>query len=137
MGNCLMTEYTLADLRKRAGLIQEQVADRMGVTRARVSQIERDFPNLYFQVVDSYLRALDENTTVTINGTDVALTDLRANPRDPGGQTNRTSRSWYRSAEELPLQGDQPEPGGDDPSREVDEPDAEGDQGDGGHSQQP
>lgn len=33
--------YRLAELRKQRGLTQQQVADRMGVARGRVSQIER------------------------------------------------------------------------------------------------
>jgi len=32
--------WRLADMRKRRGLTQEQVADRMGISTARVSQIE-------------------------------------------------------------------------------------------------
>jgi DNA-binding XRE family transcriptional regulator len=40
----LMAELTgqrLAEVRKRRGLTQQQVADRMGVTKGRVSQIEQ------------------------------------------------------------------------------------------------
>lgn len=33
--------YRLAELRKARGLTQQQVADRMGVTKGRVSQIEQ------------------------------------------------------------------------------------------------
>jgi DNA-binding XRE family transcriptional regulator len=36
-----VTGHRLAELRKRRGLTQQQVADRMGVTKGRVSQIEQ------------------------------------------------------------------------------------------------
>ena len=36
-----MIGYRLAEIRKARGLTQQQVADRMGVTKGRVSQIER------------------------------------------------------------------------------------------------
>jgi DNA-binding XRE family transcriptional regulator len=35
------TGYRLAELRRSRGLTQQQVADRMGVTKGRISQIER------------------------------------------------------------------------------------------------
>ena len=37
----LVTGHRLAELRKRRGLTQQQIADRMGVTKGRVSQIEQ------------------------------------------------------------------------------------------------
>lgn len=49
---------TLADLRRMADMTQLQVADRMGVSRGRVSQMEAQFPNLMFSVVQSYLAAV-------------------------------------------------------------------------------
>lgn len=36
-----MIGYRLAELRKARGLTQQQVAERMGVTKGRISQIER------------------------------------------------------------------------------------------------
>ena len=36
-----VTGHRLADLRRTRGMTQQQVADRMGVTKGRVSQIER------------------------------------------------------------------------------------------------
>ena len=36
-----VTGHRLADLRKRRGLTQQQVAERMGVTKGRISQIEQ------------------------------------------------------------------------------------------------
>jgi DNA-binding XRE family transcriptional regulator len=36
-----VTGYRLAELRKKRRLTQQQVADRMGVTKGRVSQIEK------------------------------------------------------------------------------------------------
>lgn len=49
---------TLADLRRMAGMTQLQVADKMGCTRGRVSQVEAQFPDLMFTVVQSYLKAV-------------------------------------------------------------------------------
>jgi transcriptional regulator with XRE-family HTH domain len=141
---CEPQAKTLADLRRLAGLHQSDVAKRMGVNRPRVSQIERDFPNLQYQVVARYLQALGA-AAVTIRGTKTLLGDIRADPRSVGAQVNRESRSAFRtsrpttqtSPEEQPLQGDQPEPGGDDTGRDVDEADPEGDQRDGAQGEQP
>lgn len=36
-----MIGHRLAELRRARGLTQQQVADRMGITKGRVSQIER------------------------------------------------------------------------------------------------
>lgn len=37
-----MKELTLAECRNNVGLTQEQVAERLGISRARYSQIEND-----------------------------------------------------------------------------------------------
>lgn len=135
--------WTLADLRKSTGLTQRQVATRMGVNQPRVSQIEKDFPNLHFQVVSSYIAALGGHLALTgIAGHTVPADDVRATPRDAGAQANRRQRSLQgaallrSAAEELVLQRNQAQPGGDDTGRDVDHPDAESDQSDRAQSQQ-
>jgi transcriptional regulator with XRE-family HTH domain len=56
-----MTEDTmkLADLRKRAGLSQQQVAERMGVGQSQVSRIEMLYPDVMFPTLRRYLSAID------------------------------------------------------------------------------
>lgn len=49
--------WRLAEVRKRRGLTQKQVSDRMGVTIARVSQIERGEVSTR-DVIDRYVAAL-------------------------------------------------------------------------------
>lgn len=142
-----MTEqpaFTLADLRRAAGLTQKQVAQRMGIGQSRVGHIEKDYPNLHFKVVNSYVNALGGHLALTgIGGHTVPADDVRLDPRDPGAETNRRQRSPQgveilraSAAKELPLQGDEPEPSGDDTSGQVDHPDTEGDESDGSQGQQ-
>lgn len=50
---------TLADLRKRAGLSQPEVAAKMGVSRAQVSRIEASYPDVMFPTLRRYMDALD------------------------------------------------------------------------------
>ena len=49
--------WRLADMRKRRGLTQEQVATRMGVTKGRVSQIEAGDVSTQ-DVLERYVAAL-------------------------------------------------------------------------------
>lgn len=134
---------TLADLRRAAGLSQTDVAKRMGVNQPRVSQIEKDFPNLHYRVVASYLRALDQAAYITVKDTRITLNLIQPDHRSPGAQANRASRSadgidqmTSATAEELPLEQRQPRPGGDDPGRDVDQADPEGHERDREDSQQ-
>ncbi|MEU6204041.1 helix-turn-helix transcriptional regulator [Micromonospora musae] len=56
--------WRLADLRKRRGLTQEQVADRMNVSTARISQIEsgavstQDVLNRYIEALGGTLKLI-------------------------------------------------------------------------------
>lgn len=59
---------TLADVRRLAGKSQKQVAEAMGVGRARVSQIEADYPNLHYTVVQGYFRALGARIQFAVPG---------------------------------------------------------------------
>ncbi|MFI2361666.1 helix-turn-helix domain-containing protein [Promicromonospora sp. NPDC019610] len=52
-----VTGYRLAELRKKRRLTQQQVADRMGVTKGRVSQIEKGKISGH-EVLARYARAL-------------------------------------------------------------------------------
>lgn len=51
-------ELTLADLRIRAGLTQDQVAEKMFVSRTQVRRIEGLYPELMFPTLRAYLDAL-------------------------------------------------------------------------------
>ena len=58
---------TLADLRRASGKNQRELAEAMGVQRARVSQIEADFPNVHYLVVQRYLEAVGARLTVQVD----------------------------------------------------------------------
>jgi ribosome-binding protein aMBF1 (putative translation factor) len=49
---------TFSELREARGMSQQQIADRLDVSQARVSQIERG-RNLYLNTLSSYIEALD------------------------------------------------------------------------------
>jgi DNA-binding XRE family transcriptional regulator len=49
---------SLAALRQKAGLTQQEVADRMGVARPRVAEIERDLSRVSFARVARYAAAM-------------------------------------------------------------------------------
>lgn len=135
---------TLADLRRAAGVSRSDVAARMGVGERRVGHIESVYPNLRYDTLSSYIAAIGGRIQFTVVGGHPAYADQMvpdpgsSRTRDYLSQRNKMGNLVYvpSSPEELPLQGDQPEPGGDDPSREVDEPDPQSDQADGGHGQQ-
>ena len=92
-----MTEstVTLADLRKSAGLTQLQVAERMGVTKGRVTQIEADYPELKYPVVARYLSALGAQVKVMVSGQTVDAHDVVANPER---STTRARRARHATA---------------------------------------
>lgn len=136
---------TLADLRREAGLTQEQVGKAMGVKAPQVSRIEARYPDVNFQHVRRYMEALGAHIVFTEwNLGDVWADNVIADPARAatveGYRADPTRAFSFRrsaTAEELPLQGDQSEPGSDDPSRDVDEPDAQSDESNGSQSQQP
>lgn len=127
---------TLAQLRQARGLSQSAVAERMGVGQARISQIEKDFPNLHYTVVANYFRAIDTAPRISLGGQGFTLDDIRAAPRSGGAQANRRSRSadgiakLQSAAEELPLKQRDTDPGSDNPGWGVDQPDTQSDQAD-------
>jgi transcriptional regulator with XRE-family HTH domain len=94
MENMTNAQFTLSDLRKRAGLTQSETARRMGVTRPRVDQIERDFPQVRFNVMQAYFTAIGVNLYALGGSTekDPVSVDIRTDrivpdprgPRDHG-----------------------------------------------------
>lgn len=137
---------TLADLRRQAGVTQAQIAQHMGVTQSRVSHLEARYPNVRYEKLVAYMTALGADLRfVGPNGINIAATDVHADPHRVVDALDRASASGVQrlnptpapSAEELPLQGNQPEPGGDEPGREVDEADADNDAGDSSQGQEP
>ncbi len=83
---------TLAEMRREKGIVQRQVAEKMGVTTERISQIESGFPNLKFDVVQRYLQALGA-TMVAVHA-DGSHTALRG--RDGEYSRDRGDRSVLR-----------------------------------------
>ncbi|MFH9589163.1 helix-turn-helix domain-containing protein [Streptomyces luteogriseus] len=87
-----MQDTTLSDLRKLSGLSQGEVARRMGVTRARPGQIERDFPNVRFAVVQAYIRALGGRIEfAAVGGLDVWADEITQHPDGPRDHGDRTA----------------------------------------------
>lgn len=58
---------TLADLRRASGKNQREVGEAMGVTRGRVTQIEADFPNVHYLLVQRYVEAVGGRLTVRMD----------------------------------------------------------------------
>lgn len=84
MNNATAEQFVLADLRKRAGLSQLEVARRMNVSKPRVGQIERDYPRIRFNVLESYMLALGGHIRFSVpEGTDVRSDAVAPDPRGP------------------------------------------------------
>lgn len=92
--------FTLADLRRNAGLSQPQLADRMGVSRNQVSRIEAKYPDVMFTTVRSYMDALGMDIRFVGGGTNVESSCVTDDPtrreyaesvrRDPTRRGSRT-----------------------------------------------
>ncbi|MGI5515309.1 helix-turn-helix domain-containing protein [Streptomyces sp. CA-106131] len=83
-------DRTLADLRALTGLSQREVARRMGVTEARPGQIERDFPNVRFSVVQAYIQALGGRIEFAAVGSgDVWADEITRDPTGPRDHGDR------------------------------------------------
>jgi transcriptional regulator with XRE-family HTH domain len=90
--------WRLAEMRKRRGMTQEQVAVRMGVSIARISQIERgdvstqDVLNRYVSALGGTLKLIadfgDEQLKIARTG------DHRPVPGPGPLRPQRQSRSW-------------------------------------------
>ncbi|ADD40341.1 helix-turn-helix domain-containing protein [Stackebrandtia nassauensis] len=57
--------HELASLRKAQGLTQSQVAEAMGVTQGRISQIESGKTRLDTETMAAYLHAIGGELTIT------------------------------------------------------------------------
>lgn len=88
---------TLAGLRKRAGMTQLQVAEKMGVTKGRITQIEADYPDLMYPVVLRYLEALGARVHAAVGDTGVNMSDVHADPRRRTTQARRTRHQSLRN----------------------------------------
>lgn len=98
--------HTLVALRHASGKSQRQVSELMGVTKGRVSQIERDFPNIRFDVMQAYIRALGGRIRFSyIGGIGTWSDEIERDPRSPRSHGDRTA---VRSgADRHPGTGDQ------------------------------
>lgn len=141
---------TLADLRRAAGLTQMQVAKRMGLAgRQRVAHIEARYPAVRYDTLANYMQAIGCRIRFSVGDFHISADRMTADPALVATRTYLTETAGRRglarlarpggtaSAEELPLQGDAPEPGGDDTGRNEDHPDSAGDQGDSGQGEEP
>lgn len=91
-----MTEtMTLADLRRKAGKTQPQVADSMGVSRTQVSRIEARYPDVMFPVLRRYLDALEVEIRFSGAGVVLASDDVCAD----------TARTYAESIRSDPTRG--------------------------------
>lgn len=86
---------TLADVRRRAGRTQRQVAERMGVSRMRVSQIEADYPHVTFPVLLRYMDGLGGGVRFAVPGADggaIDADDVASDVSRAEAQENRRER---------------------------------------------
>ena len=86
----------LADLRKSSGKTQAEVAQAMGVAAIRVSQIERDYPNVRMAVVERYVRALGGAVWFGVGDDLVDAANVTADPaRAVARETLRAASTSY------------------------------------------
>lgn len=138
--------YLLSDLRREASMTQLEVAERMGVSKKRVSQIEALYPNIRYDTLINYLEAVGGYMQLGVGALRIRHDQIVSDPNLEG------TREWKRVnsergvkhfavgqralSEELPLQGDQTDTGSDDTGGQVDHADTQSDQGDSGQRQQ-
>jgi len=93
-GGCLMADPadtppqrqehqgTLADLRKRAGITQAQVAQAMNISRVQVSRIEARFPGVPLVSALAYLKAIGAEDVVLSHPLlgEIPITDVSPDP---------------------------------------------------------
>jgi transcriptional regulator with XRE-family HTH domain len=84
--------YRLAEARKQRDLTQEQVAEAMGVSQTRVSQIERgEIRRSEIDTLASYINALGGRLEIVANFGDqlLVLDDEQPKAPTPAAQTSR------------------------------------------------
>lgn len=116
------TTYTLADLRRVAGLSQAEMAKALGRNPSQISRIEAQFPDVNFSTVQAYLKVLGGHIVVTEwNLGELPAECLQADPARQEALARRRAdpHRGFRSgpAEELPLKQRDPDTGGDDTGR--------------------
>lgn len=139
----------LADLRRAAGLSQAQVADRMGVRRARVGHIEAKYPNINYGTLIDYIQAIGGGIQFIVGTTHASADQLIPDPAQartraylkeessrPGVRRLHAEAAFLQLPEELVLQGEQTDTGSDDTGGQVDHADTQRDQSDSGQGQQ-
>ncbi|MCK9248563.1 MAG: helix-turn-helix transcriptional regulator [Solirubrobacteraceae bacterium] len=75
----LSAEIALHDLRERAGVSQSDLAERLQISRPRVSAIERNGEDLRLSTIGRYVEALGGRMRLvaTINGEDIDIVPSR------------------------------------------------------------
>jgi transcriptional regulator with XRE-family HTH domain len=84
---------TLVELRLMAGKTQKEVAASMGISRGRIPQIEADYPNVMYPVLQGYLAALGAGIQFRIPGGEVVRAEDVV--LDPARKTTRERREKY------------------------------------------
>ena len=60
-------EYKLKELRKKQGLTQQQLADKLGITQNRISKLEKlDLDRAELQTIRSYINALGGELSLVV-----------------------------------------------------------------------
>ena len=75
-GDIMLTGQKIAELRTKAGLTQEQLADKLYVTRAMVSKWERDICQPDYGMVEKIAGILSVSPDEIISMSDVVLNEL-------------------------------------------------------------
>jgi transcriptional regulator with XRE-family HTH domain len=75
-----MTVQTLADLRRRKGMTQAQVADKLHVSPKQVSRIEAAYPQVMFTSLRAYLDAIGVDIRFLSGDLSVLSGDIEPDP---------------------------------------------------------
>lgn len=96
MPNVVTDDMTLSNLRKRRGLTQKQVAQRMGVNPSRVTQIERAYPHVMLPVLMNYMQALGGRVELcAVEGAQAWADELGVTDRQSAGARHHRGRKDY------------------------------------------
>ncbi len=91
--------WLLTDIRKHAGKSLQEVGDAMGVNKFRISQIERDYPNITTPVLLRYMEAVGAQVLYRIKDETVPARQVVQDPaRAAARETKReASREALRN----------------------------------------